>query len=785
MSHDLFSVFSSAELQSALSSEVFHAMLNTMPVAVTFLKAQRGKRNNIDEFVYLFANRPAERMAGTTLAGKILLYEHDSPLFNKLAAVVNSGIPHIFIHQSEWSGQWLHYTLSKFDDGVLMTYEDITKEKNNTTALLRGIKKLAEAERIGHVGSFEWTRESSSMQWSDEMYRIYGLVPGSRPASLELLLSLIHPEDALRIRKKFDDHMHMAGSEEFTTKLKLEDGNIRHVWKHIESERDESGVIAHILGFTLDLTERKKIEDELRACTNSLTKKMRESNRNSAMKLDYERIVNNSHEAILSLDGKGYITMWNGAAEKLYGFTADEAIGRHIGKLIVAEANLNGFKQKIQMALDGETVADYRTTKRNRNHDEIDVLVNLFPMVDGRGKVNGVAATMTRISADSQNGTEDESLNEQAKLINSIANASPDILFVMNLQTKKIVYTNHSAAETLGYTQREIDAMENPILDIMYDADIPRMLKHIEDMKTAGDDEVREIEYRLMHSDGTISWFRDRNTVFKRDKDGIPVEKLGICHNITERKLAAEEIGLLNDKLREKNRDLQSINDELKTFTSIAASDYKQTLQTLYTNLEYIISNDARNFSNTGKANLRKAQTAIQKMKLLTDDIVSFSKIQSMDTTPMLTDLNVVIANVREELAGRIAGAQATFEVEQLPTIMGYPLLLDLLFFHIIDNALKFRRENEAPHITISCTTRQQDSKEAQYLISVSDDGMGIPADQTENIFQMFYRLHDKQFKGSGIGLAICRKIMDHHRGSIAVESIEGQHTKVTCSFFA
>jgi signal transduction histidine kinase len=149
----------------------------------------------------------------------------------------------------------------------------------------------------------------------------------------------------------------------------------------------------------------------------------------------------------------------------------------------------------------------------------------------------------------------------------------------------------------------------------------------------------------------------------------------------TNTKKAEQKISSLNKSLKTKNRELQSLNNELKTFTSIAAFDYKDTLKTLYTNLEYIISHDARNFSNTGRANLRKAQTAIQKMKLLTDDIVAFSNIQVLGNNIVPVDLNAVLVDVSKELDEKMRQPEIIFEKESLPVVNGYPFLIDLLFF--------------------------------------------------------------------------------------------------------
>ncbi len=252
----------------------------------------------------------------------------------------------------------------------------------------------------------------------------------------------------------------------------------------------------------------------------------------------------------------------------------------------------------------------------------------------------------------------------------------------------------------------------------------------------------------------------------------------------TDAKKAEQKISSLNKSLKTKNRELQSLNNELKTFTSIAAFDYKDTLKTLYTNLEYIISHDARNFSNTGRANLRKAQTAIQKMKLLTDDIVAFSNIQVLGNNIVPVDLNTVLADVSKELDEKMHQPEITFEKESLPVVNGYPFLIDLLFFHLLDNALKFRSPDRPCEIKVTYhLTKERNTDHEMHQISFIDNGIGFEQEEADKIFEMFYRIHDKKYKGSGIGLAICKKIMTLHGGTMAVESEPGKGSAFCCFF--
>src|SRR5678815_5421534 len=192
---------------------------------------------------------------------------------------------------------------------------------------------------------------------------------------------------------------------------------------------------------------------------------------------------------------------------------------------------------------------------------------------------------------------------------------------------------------------------------------------------------------------GENKWFHVRA---KKFNSGL----IAYREDITLAKQAEEKIMQLNTALFTKNRRLESLSSELKTFTTIAANDYNETLKHLYNSMEFIVNIDARNLSDAGKANIRRAQAAIQKMKLLTDDIIAFSKIHSEEHMADV-DLNEVLAIVLTGLDEKIKSENATVLSDKLPHVIGYPPLLSLLLHHLINNALKFRKHETYPIIDV------------------------------------------------------------------------------------
>jgi PAS domain S-box-containing protein len=262
---------------------------------------------------------------------------------------------------------------------------------------------------------------------------------------------------------------------------------------------------------------------------------------------------------------------------------------------------------------------------------------------------------------------------------------------------------------------------------------------------------------------------------------------LGVDRDVTDAKQAEEKI------LVAKNRELASLNNELKTFNSIAANDYKETLRQLYLSLEFIASTDGGNLSNSGRANVRRAQSAVQRMKLLTDDLVSYSRLQEVGVWEPRVDLNAILQEVLQDFDRRSFLVEAKLDCKPLPYISGYPFLVSLVFHHLIENAVRFKKDSHPPVIKIYCEESVEGSAlqyeaarpdTTYHVLTFRDEGIGFPKEETENIFGIFYRLDIKsRHKGSGIGLAICRKIMDMHGGFIIAESEPGVGSAFHCFF--
>jgi PAS domain S-box-containing protein len=464
----------------------------------------------------------------------------------------------------------------------------------------------------------------------------------------------------------------------------------------------------------------------------------------------------------------------------------------HINTFISGDVTAT-YKSQLQLRLKDGSYQLFDLSEKILLPDDDEMPMQIIGVARESVQTDQPASIKNKVSendgVEKANKPADKGESNHALFLEKVAEATPDIVFLMDLNTKEVLYTNRTIPLLLGFTPAQAEAMAHPIFDCMYPADLPAMMKHLENFKNVKDGEVREIEYRLVDAKGEIHWYCDRNTVFRRDAAGKVAEKIGIAQEITKKKILDFEIEELNDELLFKNADLEAANAELNAFNNVAASQYKDTLRNLYTSMEFIITNDARSLSNEGRANLRRSQSAIQKMKLFTEDIVVFSSIRNIDRHPVPVSLDMVLRKVLDEQASRIASAGLDIKHDALPEITGYPDMLALLFSHLINNSIKFKNEHAAgPVLEITYEKKEGLNKahhpEEMYFVYFRDNGIGFSNEFANDIFSLFFQLNkESKYKGSGIGLAVCKKIMDLHKGMISAEGRSGEGATITCCF--
>ena len=261
--------------------------------------------------------------------------------------------------------------------------------------------------------------------------------------------------------------------------------------------------------------------------------------------------------------------------------------------------------------------------------------------------------------------------------------------------------------------------------------------------------------------------------------------------DVTERRQAEEERERLVALLRGSNEDLEGLNRqlavsnrELEDFAYVASHDLQEPLRKVQAFGDRLHAKCGEAFDDQGRDYLDRMQNAAGRMKTLINDLLSYSRVTTKAQPLVPVDLDQVTREVLSDLEVRIEGSGARVEVAGLPTIEADHVQMRQLLQNLIGNALKFHREGEAPEIKVHAEVREEQSETSgqsasrckSCYVTVEDNGIGFDAKYTDRIFGVFQRLHGRgEYDGTGVGLAVCRKIVEHHGGDIQAESTAGK----------
>ncbi len=707
---------------------IFEASLSS----VMLIKALRDEKNNIVDFFWVLLNQRALDLYPSP-KGEMEIGKRVSQVFPAYLASENfkrwihttetgESYQGEYLYEFEGVTTWMRERGVKFEDGVIVTSEDITEQKVKEDKLIRSEALLLESQEIAQLGAFQWNEDMTLGYWTPEMFKIYGVEPYSVKVTPGLIASIVHPED----KEKFLTAVGKVKSshEPYSVEYRaiVADGSTKYLWARGKM------VNGRLTGTVMDITERKLHEEKLQ--------------RSEALLLESQEIAQLGAFQWNEDMSEAY---WTPQLFKLYGVEPNSTkVTLRLLDSVIHPEDKERFFAVIHKA---KTLKEPYSIKYRAITADGDIK-HLWAR--GRivnGKLTGTAMDITEQKLHEEKLQRSEELLLEGQEIAQIGT------FQMKewgeIYWTKQMYKLFEIDPSVKLTTSLIDRMIHP-------ADLGKFIDSSAQIIQLG--QSHTIEYRLIMPDGRVKhiWSRAKmiNGIFT-----------GTAMDITERK-----------ELELKNRKLALRNDELDSFVYTASHDLRSPVS----NIEMLVSfldQEIPDKTESVGLYLSLVNQSIVDLKNTLQDLTTVTEIhpgeqrELVNLQEMIEDVKVSLYKQIEE-AGAIIDTKLSIPFLKIPKKHARSLLYNLLF-----NAIKFRSKDRLLMVTISTYL-----KNGRVHLSFQDNGIGIKEVDQPKVFIIFKRFN-KDIAGMGVGMYLVKRVIDLNEGGIYLESKENVGTTFYIDF--
>lgn len=565
--------------------------------------------------------------------------------------------------------------------------------------------------------------------------------------------SIIFPQD---LEKEIDRWHHaIETGEDFKMEKRVlhHSGVYRWHLSHGIAQKDKEGTIIGWIGTNTDIEDQKKIEEVL-----------------ARSEEQFRNFANSIQNLAWIADGEGWIHWYNQRWFDYTGTTLEEMEGWGWQKIHHPDYIENVLERTKVLWKKAEP---FELTFPLRRYDGEYrwFLTRAYPVIDANGDIERWIGTNTDITEQKhfteeleikvKNRTAELQLQNQTfELAEKIANFGS---YRWNISTGALEYSDNLFRLLDCEPQEFIPTMEK-FLSFIHPDDLQQVL--INGQQTSETGKLIETPYRVITKSGTTKHFRSSGS-FSGEEDNRLL--IGTVQDITKDMMASSI-------LQAKNMELENANTELASFSYVASHDLQEPLRKIQGFSQRIIDKDGENLSDTTKDYFNRINAAAKRMQNLIESLLNFSRTNLSETVFEKTDLNQTLNDVQTVLNDLITIQDAVIESQTLPTLNAVPIQMHQLFLNLISNSIKYSNPDVAPHIKISAEKVTVNEvagglkKDGEYWkITINDNGIGFEQQYENKIFELFQRLHGKtEYEGTGIGLAICKKIVQTHNGTIS-----------------
>jgi len=474
----------------------------------------------------------------------------------------------------------------------------------------------------------------------------------------------------------------------------------------------------------------------------------------------FRQLMESSTDALIGANKEGKIVYANKEATILFGYSTDELLNNKIEMLLPGrfrerhEGYRTGFQANPVTREMGK--AGLPLYGRRKDESEFATEISLKSIETEEGLV-----VMSVIRNITEKKKAEENLKQSENRFRELFESAPESLVVVDNTTLTFVKFNANAVKLFKYSAEEFIKIGPLDISPLFQPD-----------GRLSEEKAKEFMINLMKGDNPVfEWL----VVDANGKEIICEVRLTLLSNINESQHLASFIDITERKNTEKkieqqNKELAASNMELEQFAYVASHDLQEPLRMVSSFLNLVEKRMDGQLDDTSRQYIHFAVDGAKRMKTLIQDLLLYSRVDTNKENFTATDLNDVMQYVNHLLEEDIKKNRAVITVKPMPVISANKTLISQLFVNLVSNALKYHGDKE-PEIEVGCT-----EEPGKWIFYVKDNGIGIDPKFFDKIFIIFQRLHTKnEYSGTGIGLAICKKIVETHKGRIWVESEAGK----------
>ncbi len=630
------------------------------------------------------------------------------------------------------------------------TTQDITDRKRAeeerqalSVALQQSNARLEEAQRLAHIGHYEWDLIENRVTYSEELCHIWGIPPVKGPFDVARIFERVHPEDRESVSREAAESIQSGIHAKSEHRIVLPNGEVRFILGLGTVKRDASGQAYEMFGTGQDITERKLAEEALRRSQFYLS--------------EGERLAHIGSWASKDLGirwSEDLDIYWSDEVYKIFGF--DRKNGPPSLQQFLAAVHPQdraSMAESLNMMHEEQCNCDI-TNRIVRPDGEIRYVRCVGIPVVENGVFQGFRGTTMDVTE--QELLTQELRREQAYLTDAQSMAHIGS-WVFNLVTHKLLHSSDENARLYGFDPSQGPISAERFLNTQHAEDAPYVNAALERAVREGTDFYLD-QYRIHHTDGSIRFLR---AIGHRNASGEPGEYVGVTMDITERKRAEEE----RERLRQLEAELAHINrvNMMGELAAALAHEIKQPIAASITSANALFRWLAHDPPDLERA--RATAARIEQDANRAADVIN--SLQSFYRTGTPAERQIV--DVKEtigEMTGLLRGEADRHSIEirtelgaDTPNILANRVQLQQVFMNLMLNAIEAMKDTGG-----ELTIRSRANPEGRLIVSISDTGIGLPAQSTEQIFDPF---HTTKPQGTGMGLTITRSIVESYGGRV------------------